>query len=112
LFSLESGIFWLAALAANFAALRAASRVRNFCESAPFVSYTHPSSRLTILKVTLFIYFRSNDGMKDFSCNLLTGRDFRKRSILSRNETRFLLSVIGFSGGRVVKSGDPFLTED
>jgi hypothetical protein len=112
LFSRESGIFWLAALAANFAALRAASRVRNFCESAPFFSYTHPSSRLTILKLFLFIYFSSNDGMKAFSCNLLTGPDFRKRSILSRNETSFLLSVMGFSGGRVVKSGDPFLTED
>jgi hypothetical protein len=112
LFSRESGILWLAALAAHFAALRAASRVRNFCESAPFVSYTHPSSRLSILKVTLFIYFSLNDGMKDFSRNLLTGPDFRRRSILSRNKTSFLLSVIGFSGGRVVKSRDPFLTED
>jgi hypothetical protein len=112
LLSCKSGIVWLAALAANFAALRAASRVRNFCESAPFVSYTHPSSRLTILMVTLFIYFSSNDGMKDFSCNILTGPDFRQRSILSRNMTRFMLSVIGFSGGRVVKSRDPCLTED
>jgi hypothetical protein len=98
LFSCESGIVWLATLAANFAALRAASRVRNFCENAPFVSYIHASSRLTILKVTLFIYFSSNDAMKDFSCNLLTGPDFRKRSILSRNKTSFLLSVIGYFG--------------
>jgi len=109
LFSFESDIVWLAALAANFAALRAASRVRNFCESAPFVSYTHPSSRLTILKATLFIYFSSNDGVKYFSCKLLTGPDFRERSILSCIKTSFLLSVIGFSGGRIVKSGDPFL---
>jgi hypothetical protein len=111
-FSCESDIVWLAALAANFAALRAASRVRNLCESAPFVSYTHPSSRLTILKVTLFIYFISIDGMNDFSCKLLTGPDFRKPSILSRNKISFLPSVIGFSSGRVVKSADPLLTED
>src|SRR5260370_40918636 len=61
LLSCESGIVWLAALAANFAALRAASRVRNFGETAPFVSHTHPSPRLTILKVPLFIDFISND---------------------------------------------------